>query len=169
MHANVGLYKLFFVILKYVLLLLFRCFTYTALHMNFDFSEKIDNKDVGNNLALWRKFRGIKADNMSSEMGMSEPNYLKYERGEHHITIMVLQKAANILKISPVVIMTKEPSVFLDQLMNTTPSSETLLSEGDDSADKNTKEMIFQLIQTNQQIANKVGNLISLFEVKYQS
>lgn len=54
----------------------------------------LENKAIGRNFFRFRKVKDIKAKEVATYLGMQEPTYTKYERGESKITIELIQKIA---------------------------------------------------------------------------
>jgi transcriptional regulator with XRE-family HTH domain len=61
----------------------------------------LENKIIGHNMALYRKIRGMKAFEVAEGLGLKEASYTRYERGEGAITVDLIQKVAEILKVYP--------------------------------------------------------------------
>src|SRR5690606_37147758 len=61
----------------------------------------LENKTIGRNLARFRKFRDKKALEVAEYLGMKEPTYSKYERGESKITVEIIQGVAEFLQVDP--------------------------------------------------------------------
>lgn len=78
----------------------------------------LENKAIGRNLALFRKLREKKAAEVAEFIGIGEAAYTKYERGESKITIDVIQKAAELLKIDPLRILSSSPGNFVENVTN---------------------------------------------------
>ncbi len=78
----------------------------------------LENKSIGRNLALFRKLRDKKAFEVAEYVGMSEAAYTKYERGESKITIEMIQKVAEFLKVDPLQIVSVSPNNFLENIQN---------------------------------------------------
>ncbi len=78
----------------------------------------LENKSIGRNLALFRKLRDKKAFEVAESVGISEAAYTKYERGESKITIDMIQKVAEFLKVDPLQIVSVSPSNFLENIQN---------------------------------------------------
>jgi transcriptional regulator with XRE-family HTH domain len=78
----------------------------------------LENKSIGRNLALFRKLRDKKAFEVAEHIGLSEAAYTKYERGESKITIEMIQKVAEFLKVDPLQIVSVSPSNFLENIQN---------------------------------------------------
>ena len=78
----------------------------------------LENKSIGHNLSLFRKLRDKKAFEVADYVGISEAAYTKYERGESKITIDIIQKVAEFLKVDPLQIVSVSPSNFLENIQN---------------------------------------------------
>lgn len=61
----------------------------------------LENKVIGRNFAKHRKFREKKALEVADYLGMTVANYTKYERGENKITVDIIQKVSEFLKVDP--------------------------------------------------------------------
>ena len=78
----------------------------------------LENKSIGHNLALFRKLRDKKAFEVAEHIGISEAAYTKYERGESKVTIDLVQKVAEFLKVDPLQIVSVSPNNFLENIQN---------------------------------------------------
>ncbi len=74
----------------------------------------LENKTIGRNMALYRKIRGMKAFEVAEGLGLKEASYTRYERGEVAITVPIIQKVAEILKVDPLMLIAVSPSVFIE-------------------------------------------------------
>ncbi|MFT3738391.1 MAG: helix-turn-helix transcriptional regulator [Breznakibacter sp.] len=74
----------------------------------------LENKTIGRNISQYRKLRGMKAMEVAEGLGLKEASYTRYERGEAAITVDIVQKVAEILKIDPLMLMSVPPSSFLE-------------------------------------------------------
>jgi transcriptional regulator with XRE-family HTH domain len=74
----------------------------------------LENKTIGRNMALYRKIRGMKAFEVAEGLGLKEASYTRYERGEVAITVPIIQKVAEILKVDPLTLISVPPSSFLE-------------------------------------------------------
>ena len=83
-------------------------------HEENDHFTILENKSIGRNLALFRKLRDKKALEVAEHVGLSEAAYTKYERGESKITIEMIQKVAEFLKVDPLKLLAVSPGSFLD-------------------------------------------------------
>lgn len=78
----------------------------------------LENKAIGRNLYRIRKVRDKKANEVAAYLGMQEPTYTKYERGESKITIELIQKVAEFYKIDPLQLLTASPGNFIENVTN---------------------------------------------------
>jgi len=74
----------------------------------------LENKAIGRNMALYRKIRGMKALEIAEGLGLKEASYTRYERGEAAITVDIVQKVAEILKVDPLMLLAVSPGSFLE-------------------------------------------------------
>jgi transcriptional regulator with XRE-family HTH domain len=74
----------------------------------------LENRAIGRNIALYRKIRGMKAFEVAEGLGLKEASYTRYERGEAAITVGIVQKVAEILKIDPLMLLSVSPGSFLE-------------------------------------------------------
>ena len=87
-------------------------------HEENDHFTVLENKSIGRNLALFRKLRDKKALEVAEHVGLSEAAYTKYERGESKITVEMIQKVAEFLKVDPLQIVSTSPNNFLENIQN---------------------------------------------------
>jgi transcriptional regulator with XRE-family HTH domain len=78
----------------------------------------LENKNIGRNIATFRKLRDRKAMELAEHLGIKEAAYTKYERGESKITIDFVQKVAEFLKVDPLQIVSAQPGHVIEHLTN---------------------------------------------------
>ncbi|HYH57370.1 MAG TPA: helix-turn-helix transcriptional regulator [Anseongella sp.] len=78
----------------------------------------LENKNIGRNLALFRKLREKKAMEVADYIGIGEAAYTKYERGESKITVDIIQKVAEFLAVDPLQIVSTSPNHFVENVTN---------------------------------------------------
>lgn len=78
----------------------------------------LENKTIGKNMYKFRKIKDKKASEIADYIGISESAYTKYERGESHITIDIIQKVAEYLKVDPLSIIAASPGNFVENVNN---------------------------------------------------
>jgi transcriptional regulator with XRE-family HTH domain len=83
----------------------------------------LENKTIGHNMALYRKIRGIKALEVAEGLGLKEAAYTRYERGEASITVDVIQKVAEIMKVDPMMLLSVSPATFIENGSNSSNSA----------------------------------------------
>ena len=74
----------------------------------------LENKTIGRNMSLYRKIRGMKAFEVAEGLGLKEASYTRYERGEAAITVDIVQKVAEILRVDPLTLISVSPGSFLE-------------------------------------------------------
>ena len=74
----------------------------------------LDNKIVGRNMYITRKIKDKKAAEVADYLGISESAYTKYERGESQITVEIIQKVAESLKVDPMHIIASSHGDFIE-------------------------------------------------------
>jgi transcriptional regulator with XRE-family HTH domain len=79
----------------------------------------LENKTIGRNLLLFRKLRDKKALEVADYIGIGESAYTKYERGESKITIDLIQKVAEFLKVDPLMLLSVQPGHLIENVNNT--------------------------------------------------
>jgi transcriptional regulator with XRE-family HTH domain len=83
----------------------------------------LENKTIGRNMSLYRKIRGVKAMEVAEGLGIKEAAYTRYERGEAAITVDIIQKVAEIIKVDPMMMMSVSPSSFIENGSNSPNSA----------------------------------------------
>jgi transcriptional regulator with XRE-family HTH domain len=74
----------------------------------------LENKSIGRNISLYRKIRGMKAMEVAEGLGLKEASYTRYERGDAAITVDVIQRVAEILKVDPLMLISVPAGSFLE-------------------------------------------------------
>ena len=74
----------------------------------------LDNKIVGRNMYITRKIKDKKASEVADYLGISESAYTKYERGESQITVEIIQKVSESLKVDPMHIVASSHGDFIE-------------------------------------------------------
>jgi transcriptional regulator with XRE-family HTH domain len=80
----------------------------------------LENKTIGRNLLLFRKLRDKKAFEVADYIGIGESAYTKYERGESKITVELIQKVAEFLKVDPLMLLSAQPGQFIENVHDST-------------------------------------------------
>ena len=74
----------------------------------------LENRLVGRNFYRFRKINDVKASDLATHLCLSESAYTKYERGESQITIDMVQKVAEYLKVDPINIISNQVGTFYE-------------------------------------------------------
>jgi transcriptional regulator with XRE-family HTH domain len=122
----------------------------------------LENKTIGHNMSLYRKIRGIKAMEVAEGLGIKEAAYTRYERGEAAITVDIVQKVAEILKVDPLTLLSIAPGSFLDNANNS--SSACVGNYGyysNHTYDEKQMEMTLKLMENVMTISQKLIELMN--------
>ena len=124
----------------------------------------LENKTIGRNLYKFRKVKEKKAAEVAEYIGITEAAYTKYERGETNITIDVIQKVAECLKVDPINIIANTPGNFIENGNNSTNANSLAVagSIGGDAnlADPKQTALITKLIEAQIALTEKVMVLL---------
>lgn len=121
----------------------------------------LENKTIGRNLYKFRKVKEKKAAEVAEYIGISEAAYSKYERGESQITVDIIQKVAECLKVDPISIIAATPGNFVEN--SNSPNSVAVGGNvGGDAktADEKQTALITKLIETQIAMTEKVMALL---------
>ncbi|PRY98882.1 helix-turn-helix protein [Marinilabilia salmonicolor] len=124
----------------------------------------LENKKIGRNLALYRKMRDKKALEVAEHLGLSEAAYTKYERGESKITVELVQKVSEFLKVDPLAILSAQPGHFIESIENSPISGTGSNGIGNSSSiggdfssyDKKQAEMMMKLMENVVRLSERV-------------
>lgn len=120
----------------------------------------LENKTIGRNLYKFRKVKEKKASEIADYIGITEAAYTKYERGESQITVDIVQKVAEYLKVDPII--TSVPGNFVENGSNSPNSIVVGGSIGGDArlVDEKQTELITKLIETQIAMNEKILALL---------
>lgn len=118
----------------------------------------LENKNIGRNLATFRKLRDRKAMEVAEHLGLKEAAYTKYERGESQITIDLIQKVAEFLNVDPLQIVSANPGYVIEHLTNS-PFSITGNVKAN-YADKNQTEVMMKMMETMMQMNEAIKKIL---------
>jgi transcriptional regulator with XRE-family HTH domain len=118
----------------------------------------LENKNIGRNLATFRKLRDRKAMEVAEHLGLKEAAYTKYERGESQITIDLIQKVAEFLNVDPMQIVSANPGYVIEHLTNS-PFSITGNVKAN-YADKNQTEVMMKMMETMMQMNEAIKKIL---------
>lgn len=81
-------------------------------------------------------------------IGIGEAAYTKYERGETRITIEIIQKVAEFLKIDPIRLITEAPATYVENKgVTSSPNAHSNSANGDINYVGVDKELINAVIK----------------------
>ncbi|HEX3006392.1 MAG TPA: helix-turn-helix domain-containing protein [Bacteroidales bacterium] len=125
----------------------------------------LENKTIGHNMALYRKIRGIKAFEVAEGLGLKEAAYTRYERGEASITVDIVQKVAEIIKIDPMMLLSVSPGSFLENGSNSPNSANGCVSNigsyNYQTYNEKQMEMMLKLMENMMNISQKLIDLMN--------
>ncbi|WP_200974454.1 helix-turn-helix domain-containing protein [Echinicola sp. 20G] len=78
----------------------------------------LENKTIGRNLYKMRKVKDVKALQLAEHIGITESAYTKYERGESKISIDLIQKVSEYLKVDPLQLIAPNQGNFFENVNN---------------------------------------------------
>lgn len=118
----------------------------------------LENKNIGRNLATFRKLRDRKAMEVAEFLGIKEATYTKYERGESKITIELIQKVAEFLNVDPLQIVSANPGHVIEHLTNS-PISINSSNNNTSINDKQT-EVMMKMMETMMQMNEAIKKIL---------
>ena len=116
----------------------------------------LDNKIVGRNMYITRKIKDKKAAEVADYLGISESAYTKYERGESQITVEIIQKVAESLKVDPMHIIASSHGDFIE-IGNNSPAAG---KNTNNALDENQTALLTKLIETQIAMTEKIMALL---------
>ncbi|MGV8135193.1 MAG: helix-turn-helix domain-containing protein [Mangrovibacterium sp.] len=121
----------------------------------------LENKTIGRNIALYRKIRGMKAFEVAEGLGLKEASYTRYERGEGAITVDLIQKVAEILKVDPLTLLSVSPGTIVDSA-NNSPNAcvSNYGSYNFQTYDQKQSEMMLKLMENMMIISRKLIEIL---------
>lgn len=130
-------------------------------HEENDHFTVLENKSIGRNLALFRKLRDKKALEVAEHVGLSEAAYTKYERGESKITIEIIQKVAEFLKVDPLQIVSVTPSNFIENIQNSPAAGVgNYIGANFNSHNEQLMQSMLKLVENMMSISSKLIELL---------
>jgi transcriptional regulator with XRE-family HTH domain len=118
----------------------------------------LENKTIGRNLYKFRKVGDVKASQIADFIGISEAAYTKYERGESKITIDIIQKVSEYLKVDPLNIIAMPAGSFFET-GNNSPGAIVGNNNVQTMSDEQSK-LFTRLIETQIAINEKIVALL---------
>lgn len=118
----------------------------------------LENKTIGRNMATFRKLRDKKALEVADFLGIKEATYTKYERGESKITVDLIQKVAEFLKVDPIHLISAQPGHVIEHLTN---SPVSIHSSNNNTVinDKQT-EVMMKMMETMMQMNEAIKKIL---------
>jgi transcriptional regulator with XRE-family HTH domain len=107
------------------------------------------------------QLRGIKAAAVGERLGIKEAAYTRYERGEAALTVNIIQRVAEILKIDPISLLSVPPGSFIESGNNSTNTVLTMNSSNWQTTSDEQMKMTLKLIESAINLNEK---LITLFD-----
>lgn len=119
----------------------------------------LENKAIGRNISRIRRYKEKKAFEVAEYIGIGEAAYTKYERGESKITIDLIQKVSEFLKIDPFSLINCSDGHILENITNSPIAIQTNSTFSTSNESQN--QAILALVQNVIEINNKI---LILFE-----
>lgn len=121
----------------------------------------LENKTIGRNLYKYRMLRDVKASEIAEHIGISESQYTKYERGDAKITIDVIQKASEVLKMDPLQLIATNPDNIVENIHGSPSAGVGNYVGGDiNMADAKQTALIAKLIESTIAMNEKIMALL---------
>jgi transcriptional regulator with XRE-family HTH domain len=118
----------------------------------------LENKTIGRNLYMYRKLRDRKAFELADFLGIKEAAYTKYERGESKITIDLVQKVSEFLKVDPIQLISAHPGHIIDNKGKSPFSISGNVKAN--YADKNQTEVMMKMMETMMQMNEAIKKIL---------
>jgi transcriptional regulator with XRE-family HTH domain len=118
----------------------------------------LENKNIGRNLATFRKLRDRKAMEVAEHLGIKEATYTKYERGESKITIELIQKVAEFLNVDPLQIVSANPGYVIEHLTNSPISINS--SNNKNVINDNQTQVMMKMMETMMQMNEAIKKIL---------
>ena len=121
----------------------------------------LDNEAIGRNISLYRKIRGVKAVEVAEKLGLKEAAYTRYERGEGVITVNMISKIAEYLKVDPLNLLSLPPANIVDNGNNSTNTVVAFHSSNRNAANDEQLKMTLKLIESVTALNEKLISKLS--------
>jgi len=127
----------------------------------------LENAAIGRNISMYRKIKGLKAFDLAEQLGMKESTYTRYERGEGAITVDMVRKVAEILKIDPLNLLSVHPNTLIENA-NSPNSVVNLNSSNSSTSEWNTanEEQVKMMLKLMESVLALNEKLVSLLNKK---
>lgn len=129
-----------------------------------DYFTVLNNKNIGENIAWYRKLRKIDVSTISRQLGISEDDYRKYEDGTFDLTIGFVQKAGEMLKVDPMLLLSSRSGQFIGGIHNSPFGGIGNYVGGDfQMQDEKQNQMMLKLMENmltlSDRVIEKIGKL----------
>lgn len=112
----------------------------------------LENKEIGRNFARFRKFKEKKALEVAEYVGIGEAAYTKYERGESKITIEIIQKVAEFLKMDPLQLISANEGHIIENVNNSPFAINGTVQTTNDKQNESILKLIDNVIEMNKRV-----------------
>lgn len=123
----------------------------------------LDDKAIGRNLYLYRKMADLKVIEVAEQLGLKESAYSKYERGETAFTLEFIKKAAVVLHVNPLLLLTVTPNNIIES-GNNSPGAILGMVYGNytyQTVSEQQTQMMLKLLESVTALNEKVMGIIS--------
>ena len=118
----------------------------------------LENKTIGRNLSTFRMLRDKKALEVAEHLGIKEATYTKYERGESKITVEMVQKVAEFLKVDPIQILSAQPGHVIENLTQSNVAFGGKITAR--YTDKHQTEVMMKMMETMMQMNEAIKKIL---------
>lgn len=122
----------------------------------------LDDKAIGRNLYLYRKMADLKVIEVAEQLGLKESAYSKYERGETSFTLDFIRRAADVLHVNPLLLLTVTPNNIIES-GNNSPGAILGMVYGNytyQTVSEQQNQMMLKLMETVTALSEKVMTII---------
>jgi transcriptional regulator with XRE-family HTH domain len=116
----------------------------------------LENKTIGRNIAMYRKIRGVKATQVAEKLGLKESAYTRYERGEVAITVEMVQRVAELLKVDPLNLLTTPAGSFIESGNNSPNAIVALNATNCHIMSEQQTELLLKLMESITDLSKKI-------------
>ncbi|OJW79600.1 MAG: hypothetical protein BGO69_12790 [Bacteroidetes bacterium 46-16] len=126
-------------------------------------SPILDDKAIGRNLYLYRKMADLKVIEVAERLGLKESAYSKYERGETGFTLDFIKRAAEVLHVNPLLLLTVTPNNIIES-GNNSPGAILGMVYGNytyQTVNDQQNQMMLKLMENITTLSDKVVELLN--------
>ncbi len=131
-------------------------------------SPILDDKAIGRNLYLYRKMADLKVIEVAERLGLKESAYSKYERGETGFTLDFIKRAAEVLHVNPLLLLTVTPNNIIES-GNNSPGAILGMVYGNytyQTVSEQQTQMMLKLMESVTALNQKVMDIVNKHEEK---